>query len=62
MARTVGLVTIGRAPRADLVEEYEPALAGAAIIQVGARITGVPAILANAAVATIARGIWEGTA
>ena len=36
MARTVGLVTIGQAPRPDLAEEYEHALAGAAIIQVGA--------------------------
>lgn len=36
MVRTVGLVTIGQAPRTDLAEEYEQALAGAAIIQVGA--------------------------
>jgi len=36
MPRTVGLVTIGQSPRADLVGEYERALPGATIIQAGA--------------------------
>jgi protein AroM len=36
MVRTVGLVTIGQAPRPDLVEEDEHALAGVAFIHAGA--------------------------
>jgi protein AroM len=36
MTRTIGLVTIGQAPRADLAEEYAQALPGVRIIQVGA--------------------------
>ena len=35
-ARTVGLVTIGQAPRPDLMEEYERALADVRFLQVGA--------------------------
>jgi protein AroM len=35
-ARTVGLVTIGQAPRPDLMEEYEHALADVRFLQVGA--------------------------
>ena len=35
-ARTVGLVTIGQAPRPDLMEEYEHALSGARFLQAGA--------------------------
>jgi protein AroM len=35
-ARTVGLVTIGQAPRPDLMEEYEHAFSGARFLQVGA--------------------------
>jgi len=36
MAQTVGLVTIGQAPRPDLVSEYERALPGITITQAGA--------------------------
>jgi protein AroM len=36
MGRTVGLVTIGQAPRPDLVEEYERTLPGARLVQAGA--------------------------
>ncbi len=36
MPRTVGLVTIGQSPRADLVSEYERALPGVTITQAGA--------------------------
>lgn len=36
MRRTLGLVTIGQAPRPDLVQEYEHALPDARILQAGA--------------------------
>jgi protein AroM len=49
MPRSVGFVTIGQSPRADMMEEFERALPGARLVQAGALDELTPAEIADLA-------------